>query len=443
MSLLNKIGGMVKSAFERDDIGVNGMLREDPVMLGEAVRPTVTRYGDVKDAIERRINSFLRKDLVSHLEIGFNEVFVLHYIEISADPQGKPQLMLFLKEFSPEARVDWIKKLLGPAIGQHVDVEQFMGLDQEFSPEELAETDPFEEELNHVAKPPYVVILHGRWDARKAAAVAKEEAHARANGPTLRLTVRDANAPEAGAAPRDVECSQFPAVLGTSSQADIEVSGYYVSALHCTLLFSDGRVWLEDHSTNGTWLDGHRVKRGTRVVLSDGVELSIGRERGDSGFDRYPLLRVQGTGSRPAAGSNHTPVAPPAPVAPIAPEGATPIAAFSAPEAMPLAVLAIVDATGTPKCDVLKMPYSIGRGSAQDYVVPDANEGVSREHLLIESIDRDGAITRNLAVGKNGTYATHQALPERFTWRFGEEIVLAEKWTSAPAVRMTLRRVEQ
>jgi hypothetical protein len=443
MSLLNRIGGMVKSAFERDDIGMDGMSREDPVMLDDAIRPTATRYADVKDAIERRINSFLRKDLVSHLEIGFNEIFVLHYIEISADPQGKPQLLLFLKEFSPEARVDWIRKLLGPAIGQHVDVEQFMGLDQEFSVEELAETDPFEEELNHVAKPPYRVTLHGRWDARKTAAVAKQEPHARESGPTLRLGVQDARTPAAGAGPRELECNEFPAVLGTSAQSDIEVSGYYVSALHCTLFFSDGRVWLEDHSTNGTWLDGHRVKRGTRVVLADGAELSIGRERGDSGFDRYPLVQVQGTGSRAAAGSSHTPVAPPSPAAPIAPEGATPIAAYAAREAMPLAVLAIVDATGTPKRDVLNVPFSIGRGSIQDYVVPDANEGVSREHLLIESVDHDGAIIRNLAVGKNGTYAAHQSLPERFTWRFGEEIVLAEKWTSAPAVRLTLRRVEQ
>jgi hypothetical protein len=49
----------------------------------------------------------------------------------------------------------------------------------------------------------------------------------------------------------------------------------------------------------------------------------------------------------------------------------------------------------------------------------------------------------NRAVSKNGTFAGNQALPERFVWRFGEEIVLGEKWTSAPVVRMSLRRVEQ
>jgi hypothetical protein len=79
----------------------------------------------------------------------------------------------------------------------------------------------------------------------------------------------------------------------------------------------------------------------------------------------------------------------------------------------------------------------------QDYVVPDANQGVSREHLVIEEINRSGAVTLNRAVSKNGTFAGNQALPERFVWRFGQEIVLGEKWTSAPAVRMSLRRVEQ
>jgi len=108
----------------------------------------------------------------------------------------------------------------------------------------------------------------------------------------------------------------------------------------------------------------------------------------------------------------------------------------------PLAVLAIVDATGSPRHDVLKLPFTIGRGSAQDYVVPDANQGVSREHLVIESIDRTGAVAFNRAVARNGTSAGSQSLPERFVWRFGEEIVLGEKWANAPAVRIALRPVE-
>ena len=140
----------------------------------DMVRPTATRYAPIREAVERRVNTFLRQDLVSHLEIGFNEIFLLHYIEIAADSQGTAALAQFLHEFSPESRVHWVKKLLGPAVGQHVSVDQFLGLDKEFSAEDLAETDPFEEKLNQAATPLYRIILHGRWESRPAAADREE-----------------------------------------------------------------------------------------------------------------------------------------------------------------------------------------------------------------------------------------------------------------------------
>jgi hypothetical protein len=317
MTWLNRIGGAVKSAFERDDIGMAGMVREEPVMYGDTLRPTTSRYAAIKDAVERRVATFLRQDLVSHLEIGFNEIFVLHYIEISADNQGKPALLQFLHEFSPEARIDWVKKLLGPAVGQHVNIDQFMGLDQEFSAEDLAETDPFEEELNHVARPTYRIVLHGRWDSRPApmssgsiAAVEPviAEPPLRAPGPKLVIAIQDAkwdaSARDDGAA-RSVEFDQFPAVLGSSAQADIEVSGYYVSAMHCTLYWNEGKVWLEDHSTNGTWVDGEKLRRGTRVSLANGSVLGIGRARSERDYERYPAIRIQRMGAGSARRQPH------------------------------------------------------------------------------------------------------------------------------------------
>src|SRR4029077_20205581 len=120
------------------------------------------------------VQTFLRQDLVSHLEIGSNEIFLLHYIEIAADSQGAAALAQFLHEFSPESRVRWVKKLLGPAVGRHVSVGQFLGLDKAFSAEELAETDPFEEKLNQAATPLYRIILHGRWESGPAAADREE-----------------------------------------------------------------------------------------------------------------------------------------------------------------------------------------------------------------------------------------------------------------------------
>jgi pSer/pThr/pTyr-binding forkhead associated (FHA) protein len=254
-------------------------------------------------------------------------------------------------------------------------------------------------------------------------------------GACVRLSIEDARS--TGAA-RAFELERFPAVLGSSAQADAEISGYYVSARHCTLHWEGERLWLVDHSTNGTWIDGERASRGARVPLANGALIGFGRDRGDAGHDRYPALRVQLL--RKAAGANATPVSPSS-ATPVAPAIARADAAVAG--AAPLAMLAIVDATGNAVRDVAALPFTIGRGSSQDYVVPDANQGVSREHLVLEEINAAGAVVANRAVDRNGTFAGGQALPERFAWRFGEEIVLGERWTSAPPVRIALRRVKE
>lgn len=445
----------ISSAFERTDIGPAGDPREE-----EQVRPTATRYAPIREAVERRVSTFLRKDLVSHLEIGSNEVFLLHYIEIVADNQGEAELAQFLHEFSPESRVFWVKKLLGGAVGQHVSVDQFLGLDRDFAPEALAETDPFEEALNQSAVPPYRVILHGRWEAGKPGLATGKDAPAepRNAGPRLQLSVQDAKEPDAGSwnGTRVIEVKDYPAVLGSSSNAEVEISGYYVSARHCTLHWEAQQLWLIDHSTNGTWVDGERVRQGARVALANGAVLGFGRDKGDTGHDRYPAIRARFMRRHPVAGADPTPVAPSiaTPVAPAIVTTAA-LATAKAPNApagpavqptfngAPLAVLVIEDASGSPRRDVLQVPFTIGRGSAQDYVVPDANQGVSREHLVIEAIDEAGARILNRAVARNGTSAANAVLPERFVWRFGEEIVLGEKWASSPAVRLSLRPVKE
>ncbi len=444
----------ISSAFDRSDIGPAGYdeARNDD----ERVRPTTTRYAPIRNAVGRRVNAFLREDLVSHLEIGFNEVFLLHYIEIAADSQGEAELDQFLREFSPESRVHWVKKLLGGAVGQHVSVEQFLGLDREFAAEQLAETDPFEEALNQSVIPPYKVILHGRWEAKKAAAaveatdeeIEEQPQDARVAGPKLRLSIQDAKEADAGSwnGTRVVEVGEYPAVLGSSTQADVEISGYYISARHCTLHWESQQLWLVDHSTNGTWVDGERLRQGARVALANGAVIGFGRSKGDAEFDRYPAVRAQLMRKLPAASATATPVAP-SRATPVAP-GAVPVAPaanasdVSSARKPPLAVLVIVDASGSPRRDVLQLPFTIGRGSAQHYVVPDANQGVSREHLVIEAIDASGALTLNRAVARNGTSAGNAPLPERFVWRFGEEIVLGDKWASAPSVRLSLQPVE-
>jgi hypothetical protein len=434
------IGGLwtrISSAFERSDIGIPDAANDED--REDLIRPTATRYAPIRKAVERRVTTFLREDLVSHLEIGFNEAFVLHYIEIAADGQGAAELDQFLEEFSPQARVQWVKKLLGPAAGKHVSLGQFLGLDKEFPAEALAETDPFEEKLNQAAVALYRVTLHGRWVSAASvhSAPGASADSERVAGPGVRLSLQDA---KSATETKAIEIEHFPAVLGSSAQADVEVSGYYVSARHCTLHWEGERLWLADHSTNGTWVDGERVQRGNRVALANGAVVGFGRDRGETEYERYPALRVHLLRQPVAAGVNATPVTPsastPVSPAPVAGGPKSPVGVVKA-----LAVLSISDATGDPLRDVIALPFTIGRGSSQDYVVPDANEGVSREHLVIEKIDAQGAVTLNRAVSRNGTYSGNQALPERFVWRFGQEIVLGERWADASPVSVTLQPV--
>jgi hypothetical protein len=257
-------------------------------------------------------------------------------------------------------------------------------------------------------------------------------------GPVLRLSIQDSKEPDAGSwnGTRVIEVTDYPAVLGSSANADVEISGYYASARHCTLHWENQQLWVVDHSTNGTWVDGERMRQGARVALANGAMLGFGRDKGESEHDRYPAVRAQFMRKAAQPGAVPTPVAP-ARATPVVPAAALPNA--NPARKLPLAVLAIVDATGSPRRDVLDLPFTIGRGTAQHYVVPDANQGVSREHLVIEAIDAYGALTLNRAVARNGTSSGGEALPERFVWRFGQEIVLGEKWASAPAVRLSLQ----
>ena len=427
----------ISSAFERRDIGMQDADRDDE--HEDVIRPTATRYAPIRKAVERRVRTFLREDLVSHLEIGPDETFVLHYLEISAEGPGAVDLDHFLEEFSPQARVQWVKKLLGPAVSRHVSLDQFLGLDKDFPAEVLAETDPFEDKLNQAAVAFYRVTLHGRWVgvAQANPAAPASTRNERVTGPGVRLSVQDAKSPNAA---KTIEIEHFPAVVGSSTHADVEVSGYYVSARHCTLHWEGEQLLLADHSTNGTWIDGERVQRGNRVALANGALLGFGRDRGDAEYDRYPALRVNVLRQPVAAGASATPVTPSmsTPVAPLVNGRTSPVGGVKA-----LAVIAIADATGSPLRDVITLPFTIGRGSSQDYVVPDANEGVSREHLVIEEITPSGAATLNRAVSRNGTFSGNQALPERFVWRFGQELVLGERWADAPPVCMTLRPVKE
>jgi pSer/pThr/pTyr-binding forkhead associated (FHA) protein len=425
------------SLFKSTDADGQSPYRQSRVAADNTFKSTQTRYAPIRRAVEERLEKFVRRDVVSHLEIAREDVFMLHYLEIRAE-NDETLLDEFLEEFSQAARIEWVKRLLAAAPESHVRVDQFLGLDKQFSQEHLGETDAFEEELTRdAAVAGYNVILHGRWERQQASKNAQNAPRAaRIPGAAIRLTINDTKAKDGVASARQIEVNMFPADLGSSSDADVQIGGYYVSARHCSLHSDGEKLWVEDHSKNGTWLNGSALEPGRRAEVSGSALLRFGANQDSADYERFPVVHVQLVESRMShAGAT-----------PIAPSRATPIASARTPISSAkaaLAVLAVTDATGTAHKVICALPFTIGRGSDQDYVVPDENAGVSREHLVIEKITEAGAMTTNKGVDRNGTFSGEAALPQQFEWQFDQEIVLASKWTRAAPARVKLKRPEQ
>jgi pSer/pThr/pTyr-binding forkhead associated (FHA) protein len=73
----------------------------------------------------------------------------------------------------------------------------------------------------------------------------------------------------------DFEIDRFPFLLGRSSACDHQIYHPMVSRRHCELMQDDSAVAIHDlHSSNGTYVNGHRVKE--QVELHDGDEINLG-----------------------------------------------------------------------------------------------------------------------------------------------------------------------
>ncbi len=68
-----------------------------------------------------------------------------------------------------------------------------------------------------------------------------------------------------------------PIVIGSSSQADIRVTGRYISRRHLVVVYSEGHVSIIDPgSTNGTTINGRRVPVNQRQIIHPGDTLALG-----------------------------------------------------------------------------------------------------------------------------------------------------------------------
>ncbi|HET7265921.1 MAG TPA: FHA domain-containing protein [bacterium] len=128
----------------------------------------------------------------------------------------------------------------------------------------------------------------------------------------LRVVLADLEARTAGPASRAVLVVEAPemsrgreflvageATVGRAPGCAIVLSGDYVSAHHARLFERDGRVWVEDlGSTNGTLLNGRRVRRA--VAMRSGDRLRIGDVVLGLRLEAAPEPAADGTGSWPA-----------------------------------------------------------------------------------------------------------------------------------------------
>ena len=73
----------------------------------------------------------------------------------------------------------------------------------------------------------------------------------------------------------DFEIDRFPYLLGRSSTCDHQIYHPMVSRKHCELKQEDSTVAIQDlHSSNGTYVNGQRVKE--QAELHDGDEINLG-----------------------------------------------------------------------------------------------------------------------------------------------------------------------
>ena len=383
-------------------------------------KPPPKKYAPLRDAVESKLEHLVRYEIPEHRELAKDDMLELYYVEIESMPEGQALLDAFCKEFSPASRQQWVRDFLGA--NATVKLDGFTGV---YRNAELPSTDHLDQHsqlLNQGTPSAYRVHLWSKWSQATLPKPGK--------GNAVVLRIHDAQGEQAG-----IHRETYPIKIGR--QGDITVSGTYASTHHCTLHWHGGQVELEDHSTNGTWIDGAKLHRQSKLLSLGKHSIKLGKGQGD--VNDWPEIELDILAEKPQIHATPTPVVI-SDATPIVISEVTPIAT-DAP--VLLGVLSVQDATGNPHIDVLRLPFSIGRGAKYDYATPSAHVGVSGSsgpHLVIEAINAEGAEVLNEAHSKNGTLLGGVLQGGRFLWPFGEEITLAPKWKDNPPVRICLKR---
>lgn len=432
----------------RDDLNSEHKAQHDepvsPPQGGQSIDRSITPYDPIISSIKLAWQRLARVILPAHLQVAPDDVLYLERIEISAmDEDAKLLLAQFMHEFRQQNRIDFVRQQLGRDLKNTLVLRHFTGIcDNAADKVDVSPAaDAFDRILAggsvHEAIDKFEVRLIGHWGEKPVSQPVQSTAKGH-KGMKLNLTLWDGFSPQG----RSLSVDSYPLHLcrkeGTGADEDgqLLIAGTYVSSLH-GVLNSDGMtVTISDGpSRNGLWLNGARLQANEKAPLKEGDWLRFSTSE-DKDVSRYPRLRIDAL--QCAAGS--TPV-----TTPVA--GATPPTAGVTPpinSSRVWAQLTIVDATGSRQVDVTQLPFSIGRSHEMNYVIPEGNAGVSREHLLITEINEQGALVVHPKTPTHGTCKVgfeKTMLPVNFLWLYGESILLAPNYPKSQPVKLTLRKV--
>lgn len=473
MKFLDTMAKLLAGA-DRSDVGVEGGQESAPRPVEGGQGSVIENRPGTHDPILRQLrlclNTLLNVDVAGHLRVAPEDALYLERIEISAiDDASREALAHFFLEFRAAARLDYVRRELGAERQRHIVLDHFTGVwealpdaEQEAAPLQ----DAFEKMLSGAslggAAPEFEVKAIGRWgeaqplpepvapapppvvEAKPGPPEPPQVQPAVADiggsvalGPVLRLRVWDAANPGG----REVLVTRYPMIIGRKAGEGLALSGTFVSSTHGKLDWDGATLTVRDGpSRNGFWLNDLKLTATEACALRVGDILRCSAPD-DRDTAQYPRLKVESVELPMLEG--HTPVAPSLlDQTPVVQSVALPAEERQAPRVQALALLSIQDVRGTSQMEITHLPFAMGRRHDMEYVVPEGNAGVSREHLIIDEIDELGARVRHPAAAKHGgRWADDQKiLPDEFLWYFDREILLATEYRHAPPVRLTLRR---
>ncbi len=233
--------------------------------------------------------------------------------------------------------------------------------------------------------------------------------------------------------------NDMPYRIGRGGTSDfpvkIDLKDLGVSSVHATIQFSNGQYWIVDEgSTNGTFVNGDRLKPAQRRVLENGQIIRLGANIELEFTDKNKVFQSMSTSQKlppipktqspapPASNATTTPAAPPpapppaaavppAPAQPTSPpvdfsEEKTNVTRMGLPAGIKATLELLPDG---PVYPIQELEYTIGRRRTNS--LPLERLGISREHCRFAWQESEKCFTIEDLNSGNGTFVDDQQLP--------------------------------